>query len=235
MVALLQPPPVERRHPIRSILGDPDDLKFRSSMTLFAAAAPEEAIFEAALEKFFGGKRDALTMSRLQEDAPPPKPGPEVATRSSWKKCLPVPEARVALGFTASYSGEDFEKFKRGSIPRQMEDKWFIFYEEPWLFFHRSWTGHGIYGVRFETDAASVIAVESWVSRDPIYKSTSVEYDRKILRFLIEAMLLGRQMPFPIPGGLTPRAPAGAFQHGLIGRGYPEKRFEVGGTDDSAS
>jgi len=34
---------------IRSILGDPDDLKFRSSMTLFAAAAPEEPIFEAAL------------------------------------------------------------------------------------------------------------------------------------------------------------------------------------------
>ena len=58
MVALLQPPPVERRHPIRSILGDPDDLKFRSSMTLFAAAAPEEAIFESALVKFFGGKPD---------------------------------------------------------------------------------------------------------------------------------------------------------------------------------
>jgi len=43
---------------IRSILGDPDDLKFRSSMTLFAAAAPEEAIFESALVKFFGGKPD---------------------------------------------------------------------------------------------------------------------------------------------------------------------------------
>jgi uncharacterized protein (DUF1810 family) len=52
---------------IRSILGDPDDLKFRSSMTLFAAAAPEESIFEAALEKFFGGKHDALTIKRLQE------------------------------------------------------------------------------------------------------------------------------------------------------------------------
>jgi uncharacterized protein (DUF1810 family) len=51
---------------IRSILGDPDDLKFRSSMTLFAAAAPEETIFEAALEKYFGGKHDPMTISRLQ-------------------------------------------------------------------------------------------------------------------------------------------------------------------------
>jgi len=56
---------------IRSILGDPDDLKFRSSMTLFAASAPEESIFKAALEKFFGGKPDALTLRLLQEEKGP--------------------------------------------------------------------------------------------------------------------------------------------------------------------
>jgi uncharacterized protein (DUF1810 family) len=52
--------------PIDQILGYPDDLKFRSSMTLFAAAAPEEPIFKAALEKFFGGKHDPLTIKLLQ-------------------------------------------------------------------------------------------------------------------------------------------------------------------------
>ena len=34
--------------PIDKILGYPDDLKFRSSMTLFAGAAPDEPIFQAA-------------------------------------------------------------------------------------------------------------------------------------------------------------------------------------------
>ena len=53
---------------IRSILGDPDDMKFRSSMTLFAAAAPEESIFEAALEKYFGGEHDPLTIRLLREE-----------------------------------------------------------------------------------------------------------------------------------------------------------------------
>jgi uncharacterized protein (DUF1810 family) len=53
--------------PIDQILGYPDDLKFRSSMTLFAAAAPEEPIFEAALEKFFGGNYDPLTIKLLQD------------------------------------------------------------------------------------------------------------------------------------------------------------------------
>jgi uncharacterized protein (DUF1810 family) len=51
---------------IESIMGYPDDLKFRSSMTLFAAAVPEEPIFAAALEKFFGGERDPLTIRLLQ-------------------------------------------------------------------------------------------------------------------------------------------------------------------------
>ena len=55
---------------IRSILGDPDDLKFRSSMTLFAAAAREESIFQAALEKF-GGKPDPLTLRLLGEENGP--------------------------------------------------------------------------------------------------------------------------------------------------------------------
>lgn len=49
----------------RAILGQPDDLKFRSSMTLFNAAAPEEPAFREALERYFGGERDAATLDRL--------------------------------------------------------------------------------------------------------------------------------------------------------------------------
>jgi len=52
---------------IGAILGYPDDLKFRSSMTLFAVAAPEESLFEEALQRFFGGERDPLTSELLQQ------------------------------------------------------------------------------------------------------------------------------------------------------------------------
>jgi len=47
------------------IFGSPDDLKFRSSMTLFARAAPDEPAFRTALAKFFGGQEDPLTLQRL--------------------------------------------------------------------------------------------------------------------------------------------------------------------------
>jgi uncharacterized protein (DUF1810 family) len=52
---------------ISDILGYPDDLKFRSSMTLFAVVAPEETIFDEALKKFFAGERDATTMKLLHD------------------------------------------------------------------------------------------------------------------------------------------------------------------------
>lgn len=50
---------------IGEILGYPDDLKFRSSMTLFAHATAENQIFRNALEKYFKGEFDRLTLERL--------------------------------------------------------------------------------------------------------------------------------------------------------------------------
>lgn len=47
------------------IFRSPDDLKFRSSMTLFAQAAPQEPVFRKALEKYFEGKSDARTLDLL--------------------------------------------------------------------------------------------------------------------------------------------------------------------------
>jgi uncharacterized protein (DUF1810 family) len=48
------------------VLGAIDAIKLRSSMTLFARAAPEEQLFRRALEKYFDGVADATTEARLQ-------------------------------------------------------------------------------------------------------------------------------------------------------------------------
>ena len=47
------------------IFGSPDDLKFRSSLTLFDLASPND-IFQAALDKYFSGDGDPLTLQKLQ-------------------------------------------------------------------------------------------------------------------------------------------------------------------------
>jgi uncharacterized protein (DUF1810 family) len=55
---------IERRK-ISEIFGHPDDLKFHSSMTLFMMAAPNEPIYREALDKYYGGAADALTLHKL--------------------------------------------------------------------------------------------------------------------------------------------------------------------------
>ena len=49
-----------------AILGSPDDMKFHSSMTLFAHVGADPTLFTAALDRFFGGVPDELTLSKLR-------------------------------------------------------------------------------------------------------------------------------------------------------------------------
>jgi uncharacterized protein (DUF1810 family) len=49
----------------REIFGAIDEMKFRSSMTLFAEAAPQGSVFEQCLEKCFGGAPDPATRARI--------------------------------------------------------------------------------------------------------------------------------------------------------------------------
>ena len=113
---------------------------------------------------------------------------------------LPLPEVRAPLGFEEPATTEEIECIKRGVVPQEMEDKWFVFYEDAWLYLHRSWTGACIYGVRFQPAGAGASAVESWVSRDTKhYKETRIDYDRAMLKFLIDAFLLGSTLLFQSP------------------------------------
>jgi uncharacterized protein (DUF1810 family) len=47
------------------VFGYPDDLKLRSSMTLFARAAPRDPVFTAVLDRYFGGDPDPRTLELL--------------------------------------------------------------------------------------------------------------------------------------------------------------------------
>jgi uncharacterized protein (DUF1810 family) len=51
---------------IRSILGHPDDLKFRSCMSLFLHAGSDNRVFRQALDQYFAAAPDSLTLERLR-------------------------------------------------------------------------------------------------------------------------------------------------------------------------
>lgn len=144
------------------------------------------------------------------------------ATASSWNH-LPPPADRVPLELEAEFTASEAEQLMVGLVPDRMEDKWFIYFDEGWLRFHRSWTGAFIYALRLEGSPAGMRVTESWVSRNSEqYGASDVAYDRRLVRFLIDAFLLKKaNVSFPMPAGAR-RAPRGIIQHSLVGRGYPE-------------
>jgi uncharacterized protein (DUF1810 family) len=52
---------------VHAIFGYPDDLKFRSSMTLFSKTAPNPEIYQQSLMKYFGGAPDQRTLDILMD------------------------------------------------------------------------------------------------------------------------------------------------------------------------
>jgi uncharacterized protein (DUF1810 family) len=52
---------------VSEIFGYPDNLKLKSSMTLFASVAAPGSVFFRVLDKYFNGERDALTLQLLEK------------------------------------------------------------------------------------------------------------------------------------------------------------------------
>lgn len=108
------------------------------------------------------------------------------ATRDDWR-ITPLSSARTSVTLDRTYSRDEFTRIKEGHVPKEMEDKWFVFYEEPWLYLHRSWTGYGIYQVRFEPTDNGIRVAEAIVSRNPNqYQGTDDNSDALLLAMLID-------------------------------------------------
>ena len=50
-----------------AVFGSPDDMKFRSCLTLFALAQPSQPVFEELLDKFYDGQKDPCTIQILEQ------------------------------------------------------------------------------------------------------------------------------------------------------------------------
>lgn len=80
-----------------------------------------------------------------------------------------------------------------------MEDKWFVYWTDDALYFHRSWTGICVYLVRFARDGDVWKMVTAEVNRNPEqYTETSDERDAEMISYLVDVLLLRRAAEFPV-------------------------------------
>ena len=83
-------------------------------------------------------------------------------------------------------------RLKRGFVAESMEDRWHIFFKDPWLHFVRSWTGFCVYKVRIEKRGEVYKAAEVWVNRDRRqYGGDDTREETELWSFLIGRLLLG--------------------------------------------
>ena len=138
---------------------------------------------------------------------------------------MPMKRAKLALNRT--FSAAEMELVRRGFIPEEMEDKWFIYWEDGTLYFHRSWTGLCIYVVRFSSDGEGCRMTEALVNRDPAqWRGMDDKADAALISYLIDVLLLRRPADFPLAGD-SPEEQA-IMMWGPVGRAmlrqYPEEQ-----------
>ena len=103
-----------------------------------------------------------------------------------------MPAQRRIIPFHQAYTPNEFEIISAGLIPVEMEDRWFVYYESPWLYMHRSWTGFCIYKVRLEARGDEIVATQAIVNRDPAqYSETSDIRDVDFLGGLLGRLIQG--------------------------------------------
>ncbi len=108
------------------------------------------------------------------------------ATRSSWTN-HEMPSKRARLSFPRLFDPVEHEILKRGVVPQEMEDRWFVFSENGWTYFCRSWTGYCVFQIRLERDQRASIITEALANRDDSqYRWTSDEEDARVLGRLID-------------------------------------------------
>ena len=103
-------------------------------------------------------------------------------TRESWKN-NPMPEQQAEIFPEVHLTAEELEKLKCGSLPKAMEDHWFLFFEDTQFYCIRSWTGECIY-IADVTDGGDIL--HAVVNRDPAqYTCTDDAEDCLILTHLV--------------------------------------------------
>ncbi len=114
----------------------------------------------------------------------------ETATKETWKN-IPIDNPK-RIDIDLLFTDKQFSKLTTGLIPQQMEDKWFIYFEDEWLYFHRSWTGYGMYKAKLNKIVEGYSIKEFWAERNQEkYKNEDDNTDIETFSFLIARGLLG--------------------------------------------
>lgn len=130
-------------------------------------------IIEAMKNKFQKKQEEPIEMEERDEG---------IVTKDLWD-IEPMPEKNTQFILKRKFRDETIKYLKKGFCPSEMGEKWFYYYEDGKLYFHRSWSGFCIYIVEFNFKTNKHIVT---VNRDESqYTNTDIEEDIEELNSLL--------------------------------------------------
>jgi hypothetical protein len=114
----------------------------------------------------------------------------KLISRDSWRTVdMPLTYETTSLNIKLTES--EFQAVLIGFLPKDTDDRWFMYVNEGWINLHRSWTGHCIFRIKVEVMNEGWLLNGLQVNRDHNqYKSTNIEADKNeaesVLRYLIK-------------------------------------------------
>ncbi len=115
------------------------------------------------------------------------------------KNRKPFPGQSAAIPYFRFFSEHEFSMIKKGFYPKDMDDPWFLYFEDDSLNFYRVQTGYCIFMMTIAPDErGNCRAVKVLVNRDPQqYSRDFLSYNALLFNYLLEELVFSKEVPFP--------------------------------------
>ena len=120
-----------------------------------------------------------------------------VLNKTNWKTSEFSKPKKIA--FKLHITENQYARIRFGLRPEEMEDKWFAYFKDNRIHFHRSWTGYKIFEAYFGKSEEGYFISEIIVERDEkLYGNTEDDEDIKAFYFLLGRGILGLNISLPL-------------------------------------
>lgn len=102
-----------------------------------------------------------------------------------------MPDATAEAALDRKVSEREYRSLIDGFRPQEMEERWFMYVEEDWIYLHRSWTGFCIFKAKLENRMDGYTITMLGINRNPDqYKSTNIEADINEFHSVLNSLIV---------------------------------------------
>lgn len=113
----------------------------------------------------------------------------QIVKQTDWKN-EPMPDTQEVTSYNRKLSTDEYEALLYGLCPESMDDKWFVYAQDGWLYIHRSWTGYCLFKLQLQVTDGNHFLTNWVINRDPNqYNSQGIERDIYILDWTINQVI----------------------------------------------